>query len=222
MKLLNFLRREWLALLLLFVPAALTLFYWNQLPDPMATHWGLNGEPNGYQSPTTFLWFTLALNVFVYVLLAAVPYLDPKRGAHRLKNPLRVIRTATMAFMALVLGGIVLKAIGYPINIILLANLAVILLFLVMGNLMAKFPPNYFAGIRTPWTLESPEVWRRVHQVASKLWVAGALVLLLFVFRLDTTAYTVLFASMTLVLVFVPIVHSYLLYRRLSIEDRVD
>ncbi len=222
MKPINFLRREWLALLLLLVPTALTLFYWNQLPDPIAIHWGLDEAPNGYQSPTAFLWFTLALNVFVYVLLVAVPYLDPKKDAHRLEKPLRVVRTATMAFTALILGGIVLKAVDYPVDIILTGNLACILLFLVMGNLMAKFPPNYFAGIRTPWTLESSEVWRRVHQMASKLWVAGSLVLLLFVFRLDNTAYMILFTTITLVLVFVPMVHSYLLYQKLKGRTQKD
>ncbi len=222
MKTINFLRREWLALLFLLVPTALTLFYWNQLPNPIAIHWGLNEEPNGYQSPPAFLWSTLAFNVFIYALLVAIPYLDPKKGAERLKQPLRLVRTATMAFTALVLGGIVLKAVGYPIDIILTSNLAVILLFLILGNLMAKFPPNYFAGIRTPWTLESPEVWRRVHQMASKLWVAGSLVLLLFVFRLDTPDYTIFSIVVILTLVAIPTVHSYLLYQKLRSNDGID
>ena len=222
MKTINFLRREWLALLLLLVPTALMLFYWNQLPNPIAIHWGLNEEPNGYQSPPAFLWSTLAFNVFIYALLVAVPYLDPKKGAERLEKPLRVMRIATMAFTALVLGGIVLKAVGYSVDIILMGNLAVNLLFLILGNLMAKFPPNYFAGIRTPWTLESPEVWRRVHQMASKLWVAGSLVLLLFVFRLDTPDYTIFSIVVILILVVVPTAHSYLLYQKLRSSDGID
>ena len=222
MKTINFLRREWLALLLLLVPTALTLFYWNQLPNPIAIHWGLNEEPNGYQSPPAFLWSTLAFNVFIYALLVVIPYLDPKKGAVRLEKPLRVMRIATMALMVLVSGCIVLKAVGYPIDVILIGNIGIILFFLVLGNLMAKFPPNYFAGIRTPWTLESPEVWRRVHQMASKLWVAGSLVLLLFVFRLDNTAYMILFTTITLVLVGVPMAHSYLLYQKLKPNNRTD
>ncbi len=222
MKTINFLRREWLALLLLLMPTALTLFYWNQLPNPIAIHWGLNEEPNGYQSPPAFLWSTLAFNVFIYALLVAIPHLDPKKGAERLKQPLRIVRIATMALMVMVSGCIVLKAVGYPIDVILIGNIGISLFFLVLGNLMAKFPPNYFAGIRTPWTLESPEVWRRVHQMASKLWVAGSLVLLLFVFRLDTPDYTVFSIVVILILVAVPTVHSYLLYQKLRPNNGTD
>lgn len=216
MNALTFLRREWLALLLLFVPTAFTLFYWNQLPGSIATHWGLNGEPNGFQSPETFLWFTLALNVFIYALFVAIPYLDPKKNAFRLKKPLRMVRIVTMTVTAVLFSSIVLNAVDYSIDVILIGNLAVNLLFLVMGNLMAKFPPNYFAGIRTPWTLESPEVWRQVHQVASKLWVGGALVLLMFLFLLDTPDYTIFSITVIVTLVAIPTIHSYVLYRKLE------
>ena len=176
-------------------------------------------KPQPLPQPTRVFRY---LSNYLYALLVAIPYLDPKKGAARLEKPLRVMRIATMAFTALVLGGIVLKAVGYPIDIILTSNLAVILLFLILGNLMAKFPPNYFAGIRTPWTLESPEVWRRVHQMASKLWVAGSLVLLLFVFRLDTPDYTIFSIVVILTLVAVPTVHSYLLYQKLRSNDGID
>ena len=213
MNLSNFLRKDWLALLLMLAPAILILLFWSQLPNPVPIHWGLDSEVNGYQSKATFLWFTLGTSVFVYVLTAVAPYIDPKVNVRRIEKPFRVVRIATMAFLTLISGVIVLNAIGYPVNVILVGNLAAILLFLVLGNLMAKFPPNYFAGIRTPWTLESPEVWRQVHRVASKLWVAGSLILLLFVFRLENKAYFILFAVVITVLVIVPMVHSYLLYQ---------
>ncbi len=222
MNLSNFLRKDWLAFLLMFAPTILILLSWSQLPNPVPIHWGLDSEVNGYQSKTTFLWFTLGTSMFVYVLTAVAPYIDPKVDGRRIEKPLRIVRTTTMAFMTLISGVIVLNAIGYPINVILVGNLAAILLFLVLGNLMAKFPPNYFAGIRTPWTLESPEVWRQVHRMASKLWVAGSLILLLFVFRLENQAYFILFMAVTAVLVIVPMVHSYLLYQKLDAGEETD
>lgn len=219
MKMLDFLKKEWLALLLLLIPTVLTLLFWNQLPEQIAIHWNLQEKTNGYQSKIAFLLSTFGINIFLYLLLLIVPHIDPKPRAKQVVKPLRAIRIAAMAFTAFVLGGIVLKAAGYTIDIILVSNLATILLYLVIGNLMSKFPPNYFAGVRTPWTLEYPEVWRQVHFFASKLWVAGALILLLFVFRLKNSTYIVLFFSVTAVLVFVPIIHSYLLYRKLKQQE---
>ena len=30
-------------------PIFIGLLLWNQLPDSLATHWGINNEPNGYR-----------------------------------------------------------------------------------------------------------------------------------------------------------------------------
>jgi uncharacterized membrane protein len=32
--------------------------------------------------------------------------------------------------------------------------------------------PNYFVGVRTPWTLADPEVWRRTHRVGGRVFAA--------------------------------------------------
>ena len=37
------------------------------------------------------------------------------------------------------------------------------LLFAFLGNVMHNIKPNYFAGVRTPWTLESPATWKATH-----------------------------------------------------------
>jgi uncharacterized membrane protein len=222
MKALDFLKREWLALAFLLLPTVLTLSYWTQLPDQVPIHWNLQGEINGYQSKNTFLLFPLGINLFVYLLLLVVPHIDPKPRAKQVIKPLRVIRIAIMAFTAVIFGGIIFRAVGYDVDIILIGNLSAILLYLVLGNLMSKFPPNYFAGIRTPWTLEYPEIWRQVHRFASKLWVAGSLILLLFVFRLENSSYIILFFSVTAGLALVPIIHSYLLYRKIRQQGAID
>ncbi len=44
-----------------------------------------------------------------------------------------------------------------------------------MGNVR----PNYFAGIRTPWTLNDPEIWRATHRLGGRIMVYGSLLLLL-------------------------------------------
>lgn len=216
MNVLNYLKRDWLALLLVIVPPVLMLLLWNQLPERIATNWDLEGNVSGYQSRPAFLISFIAVNIILYLSIYIIPYIDPKSHAKRIAKPLRIIRITTMGAMALISGGILLKAAGYQVDINLIGKITPILLYLVLGNLMSKFPPNYFMGIRTPWTLEHPEIWRRVHRFAAKFWVAGSLVLLPFMFLLNSTAYFTLFITVTAILILVPTFQSYMLYQKLE------
>ncbi|MEM9672527.1 MAG: SdpI family protein [Cyclobacteriaceae bacterium] len=222
MKTLEFLKKDWLALLLLIAPVIMLWAYWNQLPDQVPTRWNIWGELDSHQSKTKLLYTLLGVGIFVYTILAIIPYIDPKRNAERILKPLRVVRIAVMGFLAIVFGGIILNGAGYTVNLLLIVKVAIILLYLILGNVMSKFPPNYFAGIRTPWTLEYPEIWRQVHRFGGKLWVAGALVLLIFVFLWDSFAYFMLFIAVTLILALVPTFYSYLLYRKIRQQGAVD
>ena len=49
------------------------------------------------------------------------------------------------------------------------------LLFLFLGNLMGKVKPNFFMGIRNPWTLSDPDVWNRTHRLGGGLFFLAGL-----------------------------------------------
>ena len=88
------------------------------------------------------------------------------------------------------------------------------LFFACLGNLMHSIKPNYFAGIRTPWTLESEDTWRATHQLAGKLWVAGGIAVTILTFLLPPTVATIFFISTIVVLSIVPIVYSYIYFKK--------
>jgi uncharacterized membrane protein len=50
--------------------------------------------------------------------------------------------------------------------------------FVILGNALPRARPNWWFGIRTPWTLSNDRVWARTHRVAGYL-LAGAGILLL-------------------------------------------
>ncbi|MEX2032364.1 MAG: SdpI family protein, partial [Dehalococcoidia bacterium] len=52
-------------------------------------------------------------------------------------------------------------------------------LFLLLGNVMAKIRPNYFAGIRTPWTLASTKSWTATHRRGGWVFMAAGVGFLL-------------------------------------------
>lgn len=70
------------------------------------------------------------------------------------------------------------------------------LIFLAaFGNYLGNLRPNYFAGIRTPWTLENPETWRATHRLGGRLIFFGSLVLLPLQFFLNAHAFGLIFVG---------------------------
>ncbi|HEY6565141.1 MAG TPA: SdpI family protein, partial [Pirellulaceae bacterium] len=45
------------------------------------------------------------------------------------------------------------------------------LLLMVFGNVMGKIRPNWFVGVRTPWTLSSKLSWTKTHRLAGWLFI---------------------------------------------------
>jgi uncharacterized membrane protein len=73
----------------------------------------------------------------------------------------------------------------------------------------------YLVGIRTPWTLASEEVWIKTHRLGGKLMVAGGLLLMISAFApVPSGLRGTLFAVGIGVMVGVPVVYSYWLWRR--------
>ena len=78
-----------------------------------------------------------------------------------------------------------------------------------------KIKPNWFMGIRTPWTLSSEEVWNRTHRLAGKIFIVMGLIMILGIFMSGET-YWKIFPIVIIILVFVPVVYSYLIYQRVE------
>jgi uncharacterized membrane protein len=60
---------------------------------------------------------------------------------------------------------------GYSINFNVLLMPAVGLLMVVIGYLIKFAKRNFFIGIRTPWTLASDTVWKKTHEIGSKVFI---------------------------------------------------
>jgi uncharacterized membrane protein len=76
----------------------------------------------------------------------------------------------------------------------------VLVFFVVVGNYLGNLRPNYFVGIRTPWTLEDPETWRATHRLGGRLMFFGGLILLLAQFVLSEGSCGLLFVGSILAL----------------------
>ena len=62
----TFVKKEWIFWVVLIIPFIYAAYIWNDLPERIPTHWGLNGEPNGFGSKTFGGLFLPFFNVGLY------------------------------------------------------------------------------------------------------------------------------------------------------------
>jgi uncharacterized membrane protein len=87
------------------------------------------------------------------------------------------------------------------------------LLFIFLGNILPKIPSNYFAGVRTPWTLTSEKNWYKTHRVSGYVFVIGGIFMMLRgFFELGSTLSLIHTTLLLGFLLVYPILYSYIFF----------
>jgi uncharacterized membrane protein len=173
----NLLPWQVLTLVALLAPSVYLAYIWPALPAQIPTHFSAAGQANGYTSRANMWLLTLALPLGVGLLMTVLPRLDPKRRLASDSINFQKLRLALVAMLSS-LASYSLYAAVHPgamsgRGIIVLVGL----FFAFMGNYLTTVQPNYFVGIRTPWTLENPAVWARTHRVGGILFCITGLLM---------------------------------------------
>jgi len=203
---------------IILIPAVYLAIVWKNLPETVATHFDLRGQPDRIGSKNELINTSIILiivNAIVYLILTNIYRIDPKRYAAENKSRLQRIGFAVSVFMSGVLCYIIYNASHGKINFsmrLLLAGIG--LLFALIGNYMHTIKPNYFAGFRLPWTLENEDNWRQTHLLGGKLWFIGGIAIAVICLILPPTASLVAFYTIMIVVVIIPAVYSYRLYKK--------
>ena len=200
--------------LILLIPIAVGLLLWNQLPDVIPTHWGINGEVDGWSSkPFAVFGLPLLLVVIQWVCVVASTA-DPK---YKNYNPrmLKLVLWICPAISLIVNGMVYCAALGVEVPVETIMPLLVGVMFIVIGNWLPKCRQTYTMGIKLPWTYASEENWNATHRFGGKVWVAGGIITMLTAFFGSFWILMIILA----VMVIAPTVYSYLYYRNHEKED---
>ena len=139
---------------------------WAVAPERIPIHWNLQGEVDGYGGKFVGLLLLPLMAFGLYWMLLLLPRLDPgKANYESFAKVYGLIRVTVIVFMAGLYAVTVLAALGYAIDMSMVVGVGVGLLMAILGNFMGKIRPNWFAGIRTPWTLSSKLSWDKTHRV---------------------------------------------------------
>jgi uncharacterized membrane protein len=201
-------------------------FHYDQLPEQMATHWNIRGEPDQWmpRDQAFRLNFLLvpAMMAGMVVLTLVLPWLSPvKFKIEPWKDTYYYIMALIVALFGYIHLCLMLSSLLPGRNFIYFLVSGMLLFFALLGNVMGRVRRNFWVGVRTPWTLASDAVWERTHRVAAWLWVGFGLVgaaAVLLVRREEVLigAFVVL-----MVVAFAPVLYSLVLYKRLEKQGRL-
>ena len=203
--------------LLALLPLVLVAVFYSRLPDQVPMHWGFDGEINRYGSKNE-LWLIGALGPLFALLFQFLPRLDPKRRNYeKFQTYYEAFSLVLVAFTSVMMGVALLESFRPgTLSMGRVVSALVGLLFLFVGNLMGKVKPNFFMGIRNPWTLSDPDVWNRAHRLGGGLFFLTGLVTVVSAILLpEPVTFAVLMAG-TLLTALIPTVMSYFWYKKVA------
>jgi uncharacterized membrane protein len=209
--------RTWLiaVLAMLAISFLIGIVSYSQLPAQAVTHWNAQGQPDGYSSRFSAAFLMPILLVFVVGLMLLLPRIDPMRfNAAGFREPYYFFVVLIVAFMLYLQALTILYNFGVHFDMVQAMIPGYVLLDFATAYLLRRAKPNWFIGIRTPWTLSNEQVWTETHRVGSLGFaIAGALSLFGLVF--PSQAFLFIIVPLLIVAVYT-VAYSYFSYRRIA------
>ncbi len=198
--------------LITLLPIVAGLILWDTLPERIATHWGVNGEPDGYSS-RAFAVFGLPLFLLSIHWLGVLATTLDKKNKDNNRKMQRIVLWICPVISLIVSAAIYAWVAKIPFRMEKVAPLLVGLGFIVIGNYLPKCKQNYTIGIKIVWTLESEENWNATHRFGGRVWMLGGVLFLVTAFLPQTLTPYALFILLP-IMVAVPVLYSYFYYRK--------
>ncbi len=207
----------WLACgIVLAIMVGFSTWAWLQVPADasLPVHWNMAGEPDRYGGKFEALLLLPLVSTAVVILFSLIRRIDPLHANIERSGQAYRATLLGILFVLLVLHiGAVLNAVGYVVNIGLIAAPAVGIMFIVMGNYLGKIRRNYMFGVRTPWTLSSELAWNKTHRLTGKLFVVAGFLILLACLWGPTVAFYTMMISILGTVAFA-MIYSYLVWKQ--------
>lgn len=210
--------RHILVVIFTLLPGIYAAIQWSNIPDTIPVHFNAAMQPDRYGSKMS-IWFFVAImsgvTLLTYLLVTNLHKIDPKRTKADKSATYNKLITAIVVFLVMIQFTVVMKAIHPEVKMLdRLTYPLVGLLFVFMGNYLYNIKPNYFVGIRFPWTLASDYNWRKTHRLGGTLFFLAGLLIIPVSFMAPLVFVTTFFLTVVAVLMLILIAYSYNIFRK--------
>jgi uncharacterized membrane protein len=209
-------RSKWIAPVCIAFMLIVTALLYNQLPAQVPIHWNINGQANQYADKAVGALLMPAVAIGIWLLMSVLPRFDPRREAYtKFAGVYQTMINLFLIFFAALDVIMLGSAAGWDIPVAKVVVIGIGLLFAFLGNQMGRIQPNWFVGIRTPWTLSDPEVWKQTHRLGGRTFFAAGILSALIGLLVPVPASFILFIVIVMAGTFAPVIYSYVLWQRL-------
>lgn len=205
-------KNEAATILLAVLPVVVLALVWNKIPDTIASHYNMNGEPDAYRSKSMLIWFIPVLSILIYTLLFAIPLIDPKKRIREMNAKFQELRLIIQGFFTAFLVLFIITSYQKNASLVRLLIPLTGLFLIIIGNYLQSVKPNYFIGIRTPWALSDDHNWYKTNKLGGRLFILLGFLLLIGYF-IGIRFLQTIFIPLILLVVLIPFIYSFWLYK---------
>jgi len=207
--------KRWYPVVLALAGAAASLAVYRRLPETMAVHWGFDGNPNGWMPRAFGASFGPVFLLVLWQVMRVLPRIDPREPNYaRFADAYDTIVAAALLLVLATHGIVLAIALGYHVPVSRVVPALVGGLLLVIGNVMPRMRPNWWFGVRTPWTLSSDRVWARTHRLAGFSMAAAGVVTIVSALLLPARLGLPVLIAAVVAATIGPALYSYLTWKR--------
>ena len=200
----------------LAISVAASLWARGKVPSDarVPAHWNIRGEVDRYAAFGELVWLIPAIIAGLIALMAILPLIDPRKDN---------LRRSAGLYLAGWIGGVAVAAAAHlmilysavtgaqpDLRYVLAATGG---LLVIVGNFLAKSRSNWFAGLRTPWTLTSEHAWTVANRLAGWGFVVTGLFTIAAAFLMGPPAAVAMMLAGLLITLVVAVAASYFAWR---------
>jgi len=206
----SILRKELYQIIIALIPVIYLGIIYNSLPTKVPIHLNIQGEIDRFGNKSELILIAL-MPLLIYVIFSVVPKNKIKAMGKKYQK-LKTLLILLISLLAVYILYLIKNQTFSNPNFIILS---IGILYTIFGNYSKTIKSNYFIGIRTPWTLKNETVWKNTHILAGKLWFVGGIIIIISSLVVSKTYNTYLFLVITAVIALIPVVYSYVQFKKL-------
>lgn len=197
---------------IILLPTLFGVIIWDKIPDEVVTHIGVSGNPDAMGNKALLVFGLPLLLLGIHLLCLWLSGKDPglKKQPGKAMGIVFWIMPAASFFVSALMYSATLEM---EFNPMMLVAGFLGFMFIFVGNYMPTCKQSATMGIKIKWTLENAENWRATHRFSGKVWfICGIFMLPCAVLPEKHAPY--LLIGIILPVVILPLLYSYLYYRK--------
>lgn len=187
------------------LPLLVGVVLYSKLPNPIATHFDANGDPNGFTSRALTVFGIPCFLLGIHLL--CVYAMEKNKQKIQSEKMNEVMYWFVPIISNFVLLSSYAMALGIELNLSKIVPIVSGIIFMILGNYLPKVKQNSVTGIKTSATLRSEKSWYLTHRLAGKIWMVSGVIFILSSFLPKYQG--IIFIGLILIMTVVPIVYSY-------------